>query len=49
VLVPVIVMGGVAMPLVHVVGVVAVPDGDVPAAGPMAVRVREMSHVVRRA
>ena len=48
-LVPVIAMGGVAMSAVHVVGVVAVLDGDVPAAGPVAVRVREMSHVVRRA
>ena len=48
-LVPVIAMGGVAMSAVHVVGVVAVLDGDVSAAGPMVVRVREMSHVVRRA
>jgi len=49
VLVPVIVVGGVAVSAVHVIGVVAVLDGDVPAAGPMAVRVREVSHVVRRA
>ena len=47
VLVPVVAMRGVAVPAVHVIGVVAVLDGDVPAAGPVAVRVREVSHVVR--
>ncbi len=47
-LVPVIAMGGVAMPAVHVIGVVAVLDGDVPAAGTVVVRVREMSDVIRR-
>jgi len=46
VLVPVVAVRGVAMPVVHVVGVVAVLDGDVPAAGPVAVRVREMSEMV---
>jgi len=44
-----IAMGGVAMSAVDVIGVVSVLDGDVPAAGTMAVRVREMSHMVRRA
>ena len=47
VLVPVVAMRGVAVPAVYVIGVVAVLDGDVPAAGPVAVRVREVSHVVR--
>jgi len=49
VLVPVVAMRGVAVPAMHVIGVVAVLDGDVPAAGPVAVGVREMSHMVRGA
>lgn len=49
VLVPVIAMGGVAMPAVHVVGVVAVLDGDVAATRPVTMRVREVSHVLRPA
>jgi hypothetical protein len=49
VLVPVVAVRGVPVPAVHVIGVVAVLDGDVPTAGTVAVRVREMSQMVRGA
>jgi hypothetical protein len=48
VLVPVVAVRGVAMSAVHVIGVVPVLDGDVAAAGTVAVRVREMPHMLRR-